>query len=281
MGFSIVPMDAPMAAEVTGLDLRRPLGRDARDALEAALLEHVLLLFRGQSLSEQEQLAFCAQFGELYLVRNRKDPNGPAFKPESRLVSNQEEHRGSVSQLHDSEMSFHHDTIFKREPQKALCMHALEIPSYGGNTVFTNMYRGYEALPRPLRDEIAGKTALHVYGYTQTERIDISKGFEQYEHASHPVAIRHPVTGRPVLYVNRLMTMRINELPAPASDALLARLFDHAERREFQYEHVWQRGDVVLWDNLVSMHARTDIPKDQRRVIRHTSIKGIAEPAAA
>jgi alpha-ketoglutarate-dependent taurine dioxygenase len=274
-------LDAPVGAEVFGLDLRKPIPARFIPELDAALYENVLLLFRGQSLTEAEQLAFCRQFGELYLTLDRKVPNGVVMTPDSRLVSNLEEHRSTVSQLHDSEMSFHHDTIFKDEPQKALCMHAIEIPTYGGNTLFANMYLAYEALPADLKARIAGKTALHVFAYTQTQRPDISKGYDRYEHAHHPLAIRHPATGRAALYVDRLMTMRIDGMPERESDELLAALFAHAERPEFHYEHVWRKGDVVLWDNLASMHARTDIPKDQRRLLRHSSVKGLGVPAAA
>ncbi len=277
----IRPLDAPLGCEVVGLDLRRPIPGHVLPALRTALHRHILLLFRGQSLDEAQQLDFCRQFGELYLTLDRKVPNGHVFKPDCRLVSSIEEHRGAVSQLHDSDMTFHHDTIFKEEPQKALCMHALEIPSHGGNTLFANMYMAYDALPEALTARIRDKTALHVFAYTQTERPDISRGYEQYEHGRHPIAIRHPVTGRAALYVNRLMTMRIEGLPEDESDALLGELFAHAERPEFHYEHVWRTGDVVLWDNLASMHARTDIPKGARRLLRHSSVKGLGVPTAA
>ncbi len=281
VAFDIRPLDAPLGCEVTGLDLRDPIPARHLPALQAALHEHLLLLFRGQSLDEAQQLEFCRQFGELYQTRDRKVPNGFVFKPDSRLVSNLEEHRTATSQLHDSEMTFHHDTIFKDEPQKALCMHALEIPSHGGDTVFANMYLAYEALPAGLKARIRGMTALHVFAYTQTERADISKGYDRYENARHPLAIRHPVTGRAALYVDRLMTMRIDGLAEDESEALLAQLLEYAERPAFHYAHVWRPGDVVLWDNLASMHARTDIPKDQRRLLRHSSVKGFGVPAEA
>jgi taurine dioxygenase len=175
-------------------------------------------------------------------------------------------------------MFFHHDTCFAALPQKALLLHALEVPPIGGNTLFANMYEGYDTLPARLQSRIEGLRALHVFIYTKTERADISRGYEKLLHATHPVAIRHPETGRRALYVNRLMTLRIEGLPEAESDALLAELFDHAERPEFQYEHVWRKGDLVLWDNLATMHARTEMPSREPRVMRHTSLQGVAAP---
>jgi taurine dioxygenase len=238
------------------------------------MFEHIVLVIRDQDLSEAEQLAFCRRFGDLY-----KNPNGG----EIRMVSNQREHLEPIAQLHDTEMSFHHDTIFRTIPQKTLCMYSVDIPSWGGNTIFANMELAYETLPADVKARIKGLTALHAFAYTKTKRIDIAelKARPNASHAEHPVAILHPHTGRKILYVNRLMTLRINGLPEAESEALLELLVSHAEQPRFHYEHVWRKGDVILWDNIASMHARTDMPKDQRRVIRHCSMLGTVAPAAA
>ena len=91
---------------------------------------------------------------------------------------------------------------------------------------------------------------------------------------AHPVVCTHPATGRKALYVNRLMTVRIEGLPAQESDELLTLLFDHQERREFIYEHVWRAGDLVMWDNRCTLHARTDFSPDERRLLRRVTILG-------
>jgi taurine dioxygenase len=280
ISFEVVPTGAPVGAEVTGLDLRYPIPESILRKLRPALFEHILLLFRGQDLTTEQQHAFCAQFGALYLTKNKQSPTGE-LRPEMRLVSNREEHRSGVAQLHDSDMTFHHDTIFRPLPQMALCMHAMEVPTYGGNTFFNNMYAAYDALPRDVKERIKGLTCLNAYAYTQTERLDLSKDPSKGEQAVHPVAITHPSTGRKALYVNRLMSMHINGLPEPESAELLEFLFAHAEKREFSYEHRWRKGDTVIWDNLASIHARTDIPRDQKRVMRHTSLAGIKAPEFA
>lgn len=271
-GFEIVPMDAALGAEIRGLDLAAPLSDSTIAAIEAAVYEHIVLAFRDQTLSEAQQTDFAARFGKLYT-----NPNGGKI----RMVSNQMEHyAGEKSQLHDTEMFFHHDTIFRAEPQKILCMHALEIPSWGGNTIFTNMVLAYDELPAALKARIKPLTAFHAFAYTKTARIDMEAAMKT-AHAEHPVAIVHPATGRKVLYLDRLMTLKINGMSEDDSNALIEELCDHAEQPKYQYEHSWRAGDVILWDNIASMHARTDMPRDQRRVIRHCSVLGEVAPAAA
>ncbi len=263
------PMNAPLGAEVRGIDLAVPLTDETVAAIEQALYRHIVLVFRDQKIDEPQQLAFCSRFGELYT-----NPNGG----KTRMVSNQLQHLPK-DQLHDTEMSFHHDTIFRPVPQKALCMVALTLPKQGGNTIFANMYAAYDALSEAMKARIRPLTALSAFAYTRTAKMDLA-AIDKAPHASHPVAITHPASGRKTLYVDPLMTLKINELDAAEGDALLDELCAHAESKAFQYEHVWRAGDVVLWDNLASMHARTEMSSEPR-VIRHSSILGTVAPTAA
>jgi len=273
----IVPLGEVAGAEVRGLDMRAPVPAAVAAEIERALNEHVVLVVRGAPgvapLSEDEQVAFTAQLGPLEVRSGRP---GAAQRPYTRLVSNvtPEGYALMPNELHDTEMFFHHDTCFMPVPQKVLLLHALQVPSRGGNTVFANMYRVYDALPQRLKDRLESLRALHVFIYTKTERADISQGFDKFLHAAHPAVVRHPATGRKLLYVNRLMTMRLEGLAESESDALLQELFAIAERPEFHYEHAWRQGDMVLWDNLVGMHARTAMIPDEARIMRHTSIAG-------
>src|SRR5262249_51347701 len=149
-----------------------------------------------------------------------------------------------------------------------------EVPSVGGNTLFANGYRAYETLPDEVKRRIAGRKALNVYDYDNaaTKRgSELRPGVPCY---AHPVVRTHPATGRQALYVNRLMTVRIEGMPPGESDELLAFLFDHQERREFVYEHLWRPGDLLMWDNRCTLHARTDFPGDQRRLMRRVTILG-------
>jgi taurine dioxygenase len=269
---SILPFGGPCGAEVKGVDMRAPLAPEVAAEIGRALLDHLVLVFRGEKpMSEAEQIEFTRRLGPI------ETRDGA---PITRLVANVAPPGVTLkfNERHDTEMFFHHDTCFAALPQKALALHALEVPPVGGNTLFANMHAAYDALPARLKERIAGLRALHVFIYTKTERADIYQGYDKLLHATHPVAIRHPETGRRALYVNRLMTMRIEGMAAGESDALLAELFAHAERPEFQYEHRWRRGDLVLWDNLATMHARTEMPSAEPRIMRHTSLRGVAAP---
>jgi len=156
----------------------------------------------------------------------------------------------------------------------ASMLYAIEVPRNGGNTLFANAYAAYATLPDAIKRRIEGRRALNAYDYraAATKRGDrIAEGAPSY---AHPVVRTHPATGRKALYVNRLMTRRIEGLPPRESEELLALLFDHQERREFVYEHVWRPGDLLMWDNRCTLHARTDFSTDERRLLRRVTILG-------
>ena len=151
-------------------------------------------------------------------------------------------------------------------------LYAIEIPSKGGNTLFANAYTAYATLPEDLKRRIAGRRALNAYTTDTTLRT------ASYDDARssyrHPVVRTHPATGRKALYVNRLMTREIEGLPREESEAILQKLFDHQEQPKFIYEHVWHPGDILMWDNRCTLHARTDFSADQRRMLRRVTILG-------
>ena len=156
----------------------------------------------------------------------------------------------------------------------ASMLYALEVPSKGGNTLFANGYKAYETLPVEIKRRIAGRKALNAYDYVnagQKRGTQLGEGVPSY---AHPVVRTHPATGRKALYVNRLMTVRIERIPPPESEELLEFLFDHQERAEFIYEHVWRPGDLLMWDNRCTLHARTDFSPEERRLLRRVTILG-------
>ena len=128
-----------------------------------------------------------------------------------------------------------------------------------------------------LRGKLAGRKALHHYNYGSTQKGD-SRGTAAFAECIHPVFRTHEETGRKAIYVNRLMTVGIVDMPPEESDPVLAAVFDHAEQREFVYEHVWRVGDLLLWDNRCSSHARTDFPSAERRLMLRTTVKGAVRP---
>ncbi len=276
----VVPLCPHIGAEIRGVDLRETPDDETIRAIYRAWLDHLVIIFPGQTLSQEDLVRVTGYFGELSeLSRPAKYfPKGYSrLLPGIMMISNIRENGEPIGALPDGEMMFHHDMIHAEVPSKATLLYSLEIPSSGGNTLFASGYAAYDTLDPAVRDALEGRQALHHYNYGSTQRGD-SRGVEAFAERAHPVFRTHEETRRKAVYVNRLMTMRVLDMPEADSDRLLAAVFDHAERREFVYEHVWRVGDLLLWDNRCSSHARTDFPSTERRLMLRTTVKGAARP---
>lgn len=276
MSLRIEKLHDAIGAEISGVDLAKPLGGAEIAEIEAAWLEHLVLVFRGQALDQEAQLRFSGQFGTLG-ERSRPAairPEGVDFHPAVMLVSNIRENGRPIGSLPDGEMWFHHDMCYVAEPYRGTMLYAIDIPSHGGNTLFANMYAAYDRLPEATRARIRGRTALQMHEYYRTDRPRVRDDMSDVRHFSHPVAISHSETGRRALYVNRLMTARIDGMDEAESDALIDELLDASEDPSIVYEHVWRVGDLVMWDNRCVTHARTDYPETERRLLRRTTTEG-------
>jgi len=249
-------------------------------ALKDAWGKHLVLVFRGQSISEEQQLRFASYFGDL--GNRKKAPEPLRSRTEGiqqtnekvLLVSNIKVDGQPIGAFGEGEFWFHIDSGYSARPYRYTFLHALELPSTGGNTMFSNMYKAYEAVPPALKAKLRGRKALHIHEYKRSEKADISGDISGIPHHFHPVFITHPGTGRKSLFVDRLMTARIEGVDADESDAILQQLYALGERRELIYEHVWRLGDFVMWDNRCTIHARTDFPKDERRLLRRCTVEG-------
>jgi len=276
----IVPLTKHIGAELRGIDLRMQPDDEAVRAIYRAWLDHLVIVFPDQDLSQEDLVRVTGYFGEIgQLSRPAKYfPAGYSkLLPGIMLISNIRENGEPIGALPDGEMMFHHDMIHAEVPSKATLLYAVEIPSAGGNTLFASGYGAYDTLDPTIRDRLEGRNALHHYNYGSTSRGD-RKGTEAYGECIHPVFRTHEDTGRKAIYVNRLMTVRILDLPEDDSERLLNLLWDHSESREFVYEHVWRKGDLLLWDNRCSSHARTDFPSTERRLMLRTTVKGTLRP---
>jgi len=276
----VVPLSKHIGAEIRGIDLRVPLDKETMDAIHQAWLDHSVLLFRGQSFSQEDLLRVTGCFGELApLSRPPKFfPKGYSrLLPNIMMISNIRENGETIGALPDGEMNFHHDQIHSEVPHNGTLLYSLEIPSHGGDTLFAGGYAAYESLDPAIKQKLEGRRAFHHYNYGTTTRGD-SRGVEAFSESVHPVFRTHDETGRKAIYVNRLMTVRIEDMAQDESDALLNALFDHSEKPEFVYRHVWRVGDLIVWDNRCSMHARDDFPADQRRLMLRTTVKGSKRP---
>jgi taurine dioxygenase len=268
--FAVRQLSPALGAKISGVDLRDPIDEALRHRLLDAWHQHLVILLRDQTLDEDAQVRFAETFGP-----PAKVTSGRTFSvkhPSVMLISNIREGGKPIGALPDGEMQFHTDQCHQDVPAKATILYAIEIPSQGGNTLFANAYMAYETLPADIKARIAGRRALNAYDKDSTLRT------ARYDNAGsscwHPVVRTHPATGRKALYVNRLMTREVEGLPREESEALLETLFDHQEQAKFVYEHVWRHGDILMWDNRCTLHARTDFPAGERRLLRRVTILG-------
>ena len=270
-GLAWEPLSAALGAEIVGIDLRRQMDDRTFAQVLDTWHQNLVILLRDQELSEEDQVRFAERFGPPAVIHTRQFVrNHPAVM----LISNIREDGKPIGALPDGEMHFHTDQCHQERPAMASMLYAIEVPSVGGNTLFANCYMAYETLPAEIKRRIDGRKALNAYDYDSaaTRRgTRLAPGVPSYV---HPVVRTHPATGRKALYVNRLMTVRIEGIPANESEELLQFLFDHQERPEFIYEHVWRVGDLVMWDNRCALHARTDFSADERRLLRRVTILG-------
>jgi taurine dioxygenase len=276
----VTPLSPACGAELSGVDLRGPLSERQVRAIKDAWGKHLVLVFRGQQPSQEDQLRFASYFGEL--GSRKKAPAALRGRAEGiqqdhekvLLVTNIKVDGQPIGAFGDGEFWFHIDSGYSERPYKYTFLFAQELPSTGGNTMFSNMYKAYEAVPPALKEKLKGKKALHIHEYNRAKQANHSGDISAIPHYFHPVFITHPDTGRKTLFVDRLMTTRIEGMSAEESDAILQQLYDIGERREFIFEHVWKLGDFLMWDNRCTIHARTDFPKEERRLLRRCTVEG-------
>ena len=250
MELTVTPLSPAGGALIGGVDLSRELPQSTIDAIKAAWAKHLVIVFRGQKITQEQQLAFAARFGEL--GERRKAPDALASRTEGSaqidnrvlLVTNIKVDGKSIGAFGDGEFWFHIDSGYTARPYKSTFLYAVELPkSEGGNTLFGNMYMAYDAVPAALKQKLAGRKALHIHEYLRSERVALKDDLSGSPHCWHPVFAVHPDTGRKTLFVDRLMTRRIEGLSEEESDAILEELYEVGERKAHIYEHVWQPGD--------------------------------------
>jgi taurine dioxygenase len=273
MSYETIPLSPALGAEVRGIDLNRVDADDA-EILHQLWLDYHVLVVRNCTLSEDSLVRFGESFGRIEMARKM---SALASRPEIMVISNIREGGTALGSLPDGELFWHFDRIHQKVPNKAGVLHSIELPARGGETRFANMCEAYDALPDATKRKLEGLTALNTYQYGQT-RAENKQLSEDSPSAVHPVVRTIPETGRKALYVCRLMTDRIMELPEAESQSLLNELFDHAERPEFIYEHSWQVGDTLIWDNRCVLHARNDFDEQERRLLKRVTVGDTVAP---
>lgn len=277
MSLTIVPLSPACGAEIRGVDLRQPLDAGTIAAIRKAFDDHIVVVFPKQDLTEEQQLRAAEMFGKVALRKKPVSGPGPGgdFDTPFMLVTNIVENGKSIGAFGDGEMWFHHDTSYYPEPHRATLLYAMKLTSWGGETSFSNMYKAYDMIPRALRDRLEGRKVLQMHDYKRRERIDVDAvDISKIRHHQQPIFITHPATGKKALYVSRLMTARIDGFSRSESDEILEQLFEISEDPNIVYEHHWSLGDLVIWDNWCSIHARKDFPREEPRLMRRLTIEG-------
>jgi taurine dioxygenase len=268
-----------IGAEIRGVDLSRPLDSEAVRQIKDAWHEHTVLLFRGQKLTEDDQRRFASHFGKVA----RRVPPKPGAKgvdsspdwDDMMMVTDGVDANGKpMGSLGHGEMWFHTDKCYHRTPHRASFLYGIDIPSEGGHTLFASSYAAYDNLPDDLRRRLDGAWTIQGQQYGVGRRIDLTLKLEQTHHCRQPIFVTNPGSGRKALYVASQNTMWIEGMDRDESEEVLQRLFAIAEDPAIIYEHVWKPGDLIMWDNLACLHARTDWPAGQRRTLRRCTVEG-------
>jgi taurine dioxygenase len=274
VSFTLRPLSPAIGAEAVGFDPRNFTDAD-RDALQQAWNDHLVMLIRGPMLSDDEFVAFMSRMGQ---IENARRLSPLSSRIEVMIISNIRENGQTVGSLPDGELSFHFDRVHQKKPTRATALHAIEIPDHGGDTCFANMYLAYDTLDADIKRKVEGRLALNTYDYGATSAA-VKVIDENAQNAIHPVVRTIPETGKKSLFVSRLMTDQIVGLPVDEGRELLSRISDHCEKPEFIYQHQWQVGDILMWDNRCSTHARMDFDGSQRRLMKRIALADSAVPA--
>jgi taurine dioxygenase len=280
----IVPTDETLGATIAGVDLNRELDARIFGDILRALGTYGVLRFPNQTLAPDRQMAFSARFGslEINVAGAFQEPG----HPEIMILSNMTEPNGRPIGAKDAGQDWHTDMSYSETIAFANVLYALKVPRRDGKplggTEFANMHAAYDGLPDDLKTRLDGMTVLHDFNkfwdmmlkrpgtwrkpLTQEQR-------DKKPPVSHPIFLTHPITGRRVLYANPGYAIRINELPEHESEEILDFLFAHQLQAKYRYVHRWSEGDVLLWDDIGTLHnAHADYGPDEHRLIKRCQV---------
>lgn len=276
---TVVPATSAIGAEIRGVDISRDLEPETVVAIKQAWHEHLVLLFRGQTLTPEQHI-FCSSYFGL-----PQSPNRTSFTPMTEQypeiveVQNVGMDQERVERgLSNAEAFWHTDMSYKDIPPAASALYSHEIPPEGGNTCVCNMYMAYDELPADLLEAIEDRKAVHDASRNSAGRL--RPGFidekdpRKTPGPHHPLVRTHPETGRKALFLGRRPYSYIPGLPLEESEALLDRLWTHAAREKYAWCHSWEVGDLLLWDNRCAMHRRDPFDMKHWRVMHRTQIAG-------
>lgn len=272
--YEIAPISGSCGAEIYGIDLRRDLDEKTVSVIRQALLDYLVVFFRDQTLSPDDQIAFGRRFGELLVDRFTEPLDG---YPEMIELIKEPEETVNFGRI------WHSDSTYESEPPLGSILYALEVPPFGGDTLWANQYLAYETLSDGMKKLLERLRAVHSghFGYgTSPQRIKyksiklIDRNYETAEEMVHPVVRTHPETGRKALYVNEGYTKHFDGMTIEESRPILEYLKWHCVRPEFTCRFRWTKGAIAFWDNRAAQHLPINDYTGFRRHMRRITIRG-------
>lgn len=259
----INPTGAALGAYVEGVDLAEALSEVDRLHIQGAFWEHSVLVFRGQELTEEQQVAFSRYLCDP--VAHPTNETNVGSLPEICIIANVQEDGKAVGALGSSEVHFHADLAFRPEPGSVSILYAVEAPSDSGHTSWSSGIDAYDALDAQTKEALA------------TARIEYTHSKESYraeDPVVHPLVCSHPESGRTSLYFSANHAKRVVDETASESESLVARLKSYTTEDRFAWTHQWSPGDLVVWDNRTTQHRRSPVDETKRRLMRRTQAVG-------
>jgi taurine dioxygenase len=280
----LIPTGKMLGARIEGLDLARPLEEREVEGIIQALGRYGVVSFPRQQLTARQHKDFAARFGELEINVASGAYQEPGI-PEVMILSNIVKDGRPIG-LADAGQDWHTDMSYSRTIAFANVLYALQVPRRNGKvlgaTEFSSMHAAYEGLPENLKRKLEGMTVLHDFNKfwdkmrneKGSKRPPLTEAQKKAKPpVSHPIFLRHPITGRKVLYANPGYSMRINELPQKESDEMLNFLFEHQLKPEYRYRHEWAEGDLLMWENFGTIHnAIADYGPDEHRLVKRCQV---------
>ena len=286
-----------LGAEISGVDLSQPLSDEDFAKISRAFFDNQVVVFRNQKITPEQQVAFTRRFGVLE-QHVRKEHRLEGY-PEILIVSNVLNDQGKAIGVEDAGRFWHSDLSYKQTPSLLSALYALEVPVKAGvvlgHTSFSSTTAAYDALPEEMKKKLAGLKNVHSYVYYRNQNIQAQRAEQaqgdrvvqehvltpehlaQVPDAEMPIVRTHPVTGKKGLFINEAHTSHIAGLPKAEADKLLKEICQHIIKPEFRYEHQWQAGDLLMWDNVALQHkANFDYRLPLRRVMHRTTVRGTA-----
>jgi len=277
----VIPISREVGAEIQGADIATGINDEQFSEIRRAFSDYGVIFFRDQDISSDQHVEFAQRWGEINVNRFFQPVDTHPVIAEVRKEAHQKKNIGAA---------WHTDHSYDQIPAMGSILYAREVPTLGGDTLFSSMYAAYEALSdgmkkvlRGLRAEHSSRHSFGEQAYVDTDMDDLGGRLgntaKAIQDAVHPVIIRHPLSGRPALYVNGEFTVKFESWSKQESQPLLDFLYQHARQNEFTCRFQWQKGSMAIWDNRATHHCALNDYQGELRLMHRITIEG--EPLVA